>query len=529
MPPAMVTEGTGAAAKQVSNPVHATWVVQDQAVLGGLLSSMTEDVLPQLTRIDTSNTLWTTLHAMFSAQHRGNSIQIRTQLSTARKGDMSAAEFYHIITGLADTMANIGHPLSDEEVIGYILAGLGPGHSDLFTAIAVLSNQRAVTLPEFYSYLLAHEAQTTVMNGTTEFISSVNNIVRQDSNGSRRNTNNNGHHNSNNNPRGNYRASSSNRGRGRGRGRNNGPRCQVCGIYRHIALHCRNRFNHAYQLEEYRGGNSVTTGSYNADTNWYIDTGATDHLTSDLDRLSMQERYHGKDQVQVANGAGLHISHIGQSIIPGLGRPLALRNILHVPRINKHLLSAHKFVSDNNVFIEFHADVFFVKDKATKKTLLQGKSKGGLYPIPFSRSSSITPHHASSSVKVSSSRWHQRLGHPNSIIVRSILKSNKLDCSLDRESTICDACQCAKSHQLPYNNSASVSTSPLELVHSDVWGPAQASAGGFKYYVSFLDDYSRFTWIYFIKHKSDVEQVFYNFQSHVERLLNSKILTVQTD
>lgn len=177
----------------------------------------------------------------------------------------------------------------------------------------------------------------------------------------------------------------------------------MCGIAGHIALNCRNRFNHAYQAEEYRGGNSATTGSYNNDTNWYIDTGATDHLTSDLDRLSIQERYHGKDQVQVANGAGLHISHIGHSHIPVLGRHLALKNILCVPYINKHLLSAHKLVSDNNVFIEIHSNAFFVKDKVTKKTLLHGKSKGGLFPVPISRSSS-TPHHVASCVKVSSSQ-----------------------------------------------------------------------------------------------------------------------------
>lgn len=60
------------------------------------------------------------------------------------------------MVGFADTMANIGQPMNDEEVIGYILAGLGPGHGDLFTAITVLSNEWQVTLPEFYSYLIAH-------------------------------------------------------------------------------------------------------------------------------------------------------------------------------------------------------------------------------------------------------------------------------------------------------------------------------------------------------------------------------------
>jgi hypothetical protein len=73
---------------------------------------------------------------------------------------------------------------------------------------------------------------------------------------------------------------------------------------------------------------------------------------------------------------------------------------------------------------------------------------------------------------------------------------------------ICDACQQAKVHQLPYAVSSCVSQVPLELGHTDVWRPAIKSAGGFKYYVSFLDDFSKFTWVYLLKHKSDVERVF---------------------
>jgi histone deacetylase 1/2 len=113
--------------------------------------------------------------------------------------------------------------------------------------------------------------------------------------------------------------------------------------------------------------------------------------------------------------------------------------------------------------------------------------------------------------------------------VQNLVKTYDLPCVPSDTSPICDACQRAKSHQLPYNLSNRVSTMPLELVHSDVWGPAVASSGGFKYYVSFVDDYSRFCWIYLLKHKSDVEQVFYAFQAHVERLLNTKIKAFQSD
>ena len=67
---------------------------------------------------------------------------------------------------------------------------------------------------------------------------------------------------------------------------------------------------------------------------------------------------------------------------------------------------------------------------------------------------------------------------------------------------------------------------PLEIIYSDVWGPAQTSVSGYNYYVSFIDAYSRFTWLYLIKRKSDVFDVFIQFQTHVGRLLDHKILHV---
>lgn len=153
---------------------------------------MIEDVLSQLTRCsNTSNHLWTSLQTMFSAQHRVNAVQIRMQLSTIKKGEMNVSEYYQKMTSFANTMANIGHPMIDEEVLGYILAGLGPGHGDLFTAITVLGNQRAVTLSEFYSYLTAQEAQSTAMSGSIDFASSAKNAIRQESSGTRCNYNNN--------------------------------------------------------------------------------------------------------------------------------------------------------------------------------------------------------------------------------------------------------------------------------------------------------------------------------------------------
>lgn len=75
--------------------------------------------------------------------------------------------------------------------------------------------------------------------------------------------------------------------------------------------------------------------------------------------------------------------------------------------------------------------------------------------------------------------------------------------------SVCNACQQAKSHQLPYSKSLRESKFPLELVFSDVWGRAPESVGRKQYYVSFIDDYSKFTWIYLLKYKYEVFQKFH--------------------
>lgn len=130
---------------------------------------------------------------------------------------------------------------------------------------------------------------------------------------------------------------------------------------------------------------------------------------------------------------------------------------------------------------------------------------------------------------MSREQWHCRLGHPASPIIQHILCRHDLPSEHLHNNAVCDACQQGKSHQLPFSLSTRATSKPLQIIYSDVWGPAQVSTSGHKYYVSFVDAFSRFTWIYFLKHKSEVFQVFLQFQRHVERLLNHKILFVQTD
>jgi histone deacetylase 1/2 len=246
------------------------------------------------------------------------------------------------------------------------------------------------------------------------------------------------------------------------------------------------------------------TSSYNADPAWYMDTGATDHLTNSLEKLTVKENYNGTDQVRMANGHGMHIYHIGQSKLPiSSSNSLHLRDVLHVPSVTRSLLSVRRLTLDNKVFIEFHPIFFLVKDQDTKATLLSGRVHGGLYHLDESLIKQVF-----SGIKVSRDKWHYRLGHPATPIVQHILHHRQLPSSSLNNNVICDACQQGKSHQLPFSLSSRVISAPLEIIYSDVWGPAQISVSGHTYYVSFVDGYSRITWLYLLKRKNDVFNVF---------------------
>jgi hypothetical protein len=357
-------------------------------------------------------------------------------------------------------MAAAGSSLRDDEVIAYLLAGLTAEYDPFVTSMTTKGD--SISLDDEYAYLMAFEARQIKhqMDHQLAFGSSANYAGRGDRGRGR-------------GARGRWRGRAGPSSRisdNRGRGSNARPPCQICGKEGHTAIRCWHRNDDSYSTDPPMAAMAATS-STKIDPNWYVDTGATDHITSDLDRLMLREHYHGGEQVQVGNGASLQILNTGHSTINSVDRPLALRNVLHVPDISKHLLSVHKFTQDNDVFFEFHPTYFSIKDRQTKRRLLEGQSKNGLYPLPSSAVNHLK--HALLSRPITRVDWHARLGHPSSQVVNSILHVNNISCPKQLESSVCNACQLAKSHQLPYNSSVHRSTCPLELIFSDVWGLLQ--------------------------------------------------------
>ena len=129
--------------------------------------------------------------------------------------------------------------------------------------------------------------------------------------------------------------------------------------------------------------------------------------------------------------------------------------------------------------------------------------------------------------------WHRRLGHPHSRILHKILSTltNSKSATLTQTSSLfCDACQLGKLHNASFPHSSSHATTPLELVHSDIWGLSPLSSSeGFMYYIQFLDDYSRYTWLFPLRTKAEVKSIFIKFHHLAERQFGYKLKCLQSD
>jgi len=268
------------------------------------------------------------------------------------------------------------------------------------------------------------------------------------------------------------------------------------------------------------------------DSTWYADSGTNHHLTPALENLNIHEPYTGSDTIAVGNGLGLQITNTGSLTFNTPTAKLHMSRVFHCPQALANLLSINQFCKDNHCFFILTDSHYFIKDKLMGLTLLEGKSEGGLYPINTSKV--VLPKtrllNALLGVKTSISVWHSRLGHPSSSIVHDLLNTHHLPFTGSfSNKEVCEPCQLAKSKQLPFPSSSRVSTAPLQLIHTDVWFSPVVSLSGFRYYVIFIDDYSRYSWLYPLFIKSDVYVTFLKFKSLVENQFSCRIKQLQSD
>jgi hypothetical protein len=125
--------------------------------------------------------------------------------------------------------------------------------------------------------------------------------------------------------------------------------------------------------------------------------------------------------------------------------------------------------------------------------------------------------------------WYTCLGHHNVHKINTLAKNNFIAISY---STLdpCSSCKLGKFLRVPLTCVPHHSTAPFDIVFSDGWGPTLVSSSlGHKFFVLFIDDFTRYTWIYFLKNKSEVFNIFLQFEKMIERKFNTKIRAFHSD
>ncbi|KAG8480457.1 hypothetical protein CXB51_024633 [Gossypium anomalum] len=129
--------------------------------------------------------------------------------------------------------------------------------------------------------------------------------------------------------------------------------------------------------------------------------------------------------------------------------------------------------------------------------------------------------------------WHRRLGHVNYKSLDQLHKLNLVEdmSKVEAKDTVCEVCQLGKQTRLPFpDNVAWRAQKRFKLVHSDICGPMKTSSlNDSKYFVLFIDDLTRFCWIYFLKQKSEVFEAFNKFKALAENQSGCKIKALRTN
>ena len=277
---------------------------------------------------------------------------------------------------------------------------------------------------------------------------------------------------------------------------------------------------------------------------WIIDTGATDHMICSTSLFTHITSVVSKT-VRLPNGQHASVTHIGTIKII---ESLILTNVLCIPSFSFNLISVSKLIQTLHCCVIFLSKFCFVQTLANWRTIGVGKENGCLYHLLQNLVSALSRNSAfSTPIKtmsqptimnltsasffvhsVNNSLWHYRLGHPSDSPLK--LLSHVIPQVLHESNKTCSICPLAKQHRLPFPRSITASAQPFDLIHCDLWGPFPTkSISGSSYFLTIIDDHTRFTWIHLLDNKSQTRTHIQSFFTMVETQFNTKIKSLRSD
>uniref|UniRef100_A0A2N9FZB6 Integrase catalytic domain-containing protein n=1 Tax=Fagus sylvatica TaxID=28930 RepID=A0A2N9FZB6_FAGSY len=258
---------------------------------------------------------------------------------------------------------------------------------------------------------------------------------------------------------------------------------------------------------------------------WYFDSACCNHMSPDSQLFSSVIPTTHAPLIQTANGSYISANHTGSVSTP----TLSLSDTYLIPNLTLNLISVGQLCELGLTC----SSGCRVQDPRTNQVLGTGRRVGRMFELTSLHLPS-TPTPPPSQVAHTASvfplsLWHLRLGHVSVQKLRSLVSSGFLG-QVKHDSVDCVSCQLAKQPALSFTNSDSSSHASFDLIHSDIWGPSPtATVGGSKYFVIFVDDFSRYTWIYLMHNRSELAQIYRTFAQMISTQFSKTIKIFRTD
>ncbi len=281
-------------------------------------------------------------------------------------------------------------------------------------------------------------------------------------------------------------------------------KCHNCGRVGHKLAECFQKKKEAYKEKEQNVSLSSVSGKI-AEDSWILDSGASHHMTGD-ESLMMELRDGPRTQFQVANGEMVESTKIGAAMVIANGKPIKVEDIYLVPGLKANLLSVPAITKKG----------FTVVFKENQVTV----SKGQVH-LSFKKINGIFIGKVQK-VLDKELQEHRQLGHVSIPKLRELKEKGLLDTLPEVH---CEACAKGKFKRgrIP-KESDRKATVVGERIHSDVCGPFQEkSLQGNSYYVSFTDEYSRYSYVQFMRNKDEVTKHFKQYVVAMKTQLDATV------
>ncbi|KAM1023461.1 hypothetical protein ACFX2A_045325 [Malus domestica] len=262
---------------------------------------------------------------------------------------------------------------------------------------------------------------------------------------------------------------------------------------------------------------------------WYIDSGCNNHMTAH-ESLLIDIDTNFTRKVKMRDGNIVKATGRGTLVINTKKGRRCIRKVMLVLGLDENLLSVGQMMEHGYFLLFGETVVEIYDDRSLSNLVTKVEVKNRSFPLVLKYLEEV-----SKKVSVTSSMklWHKRLGHLNMTSLQNMQKDEMVQGipKMDQCNETCKGCVFGKHHRDSFEaGKAWRATKPLELIHSDVCGPMKTTTiNGNRYFLTFIYDYSRMCWVYFMRFKSEVFTIFKKFKAMVELQSGYQIKRLRSD